>query len=72
MNLQLLKSKRVLNRYTQESIAEKIGISTKTYNRKELGIKPFTINEVVLLTILLELNLAEVNQIFFDNNLPFV
>lgn len=72
MNLQLLKSKRVLKNYTQESIAEKIGMTTKTYNRKELGMTPFTINDVVLLTILLELNLVEINQIFFDNNLPIV
>lgn len=72
MNLKLLKSKRVLKNFTQEGIAERLGVTCKTYNRKELGITAFTINEVVLLTILLELNIKEVNQIFFDNNLPNV
>lgn len=72
MNIQILKSKRVLKNYTQESIAEQIGITAKTYNRKERGIKPFTLSEVILLTSLLELNLSETNQIFFDNNLPIV
>ncbi len=72
MNLKILKSKRILKNYTQESIAEKIGITTKTYNRKELGKKSFTIDEVISLIVLLDLNLAETNEIFFNNNLPFV
>lgn len=72
MDFKLLKSKRVLMNFTQESIAKEIGITSKTYNRKELGLAPFTITEVVTLTTLLDLSMQEVNQIFFDNNLPNV
>lgn len=34
MGLRLLKSKRVLKGFTQEKLATKIGINTKTYNLK--------------------------------------
>lgn len=72
MNSDLLKSKRVYKGFTQKDIAQKMGVSEKTYNQKELGKATFTINEVIVMTILLELNLNEINAIFFENNLPIV
>ncbi len=68
----LLKSKRALSGFTQESIAKEIGISTKTYNRKELKLADFTIDEVISISNLLKLSAKDINLIFFDDNLPFV
>ena len=67
MNTNKLKSLRVLDGFTQEKLAKKADISTKTYNRKELGIVPFTNMEVLKLSKILRLDLNTVNEIFFDN-----
>lgn len=72
MNSNLLKSKRILNGYTQESISQKVGITPKTYNRKEIGLSTFNIKEIIELSKILELNIQEINEIFFESNLPFV
>jgi len=72
MKENLLKSKRTLNGFTQEGIAKKIGISTKTYNRKELKMSEFTIGEVINISKLLKLSPKDINLIFFDDNLPIV
>ena len=47
MEHRLLKSKRVLNGFTQEQIATQIGINTKSYNLKENGKNRFSLEEVV-------------------------
>lgn len=67
-----LKSKRVLKGYKQTEIAEFMGITPKTYNRKELGKVEFKKNEIILLSKCLELSMEDINEIFFDNNLPNV
>lgn len=72
MKENLLKSKRALNGFTQESMAKEIGISTKTYNRKELKISEFTISEVINISKLLKLSPKDINLIFFNGNLPIV
>ncbi len=72
MKENLLKSKRTLNGFTQESMAKNIGISTKTYNRKELKMSDFTIGEVINISKLLKLSPKDINLIFFDGNLPIV
>ena len=46
MEHRLLKSKRVLNGFTQEQIATQIGINTKSYNLKENGKNRFSLEEV--------------------------
>lgn len=69
MNTNKLKSLRVLNGFTQEKVAERAKMSTKTYNRKELGIIPFTDEEILCLSVILNLDINLVNEIFFDNQL---
>ena len=64
-----LKGARVTKGYTQESIAKKINITTKTYNRKELGMVRFSTDEIIKITNLLEFTVTQVNDIFFDNKL---
>ncbi|MBO3445850.1 helix-turn-helix transcriptional regulator [Clostridium sp. CCUG 7971] len=66
MGLRLLKSKRVLKGLTQEAIAAKIGINTKSYNMKENGKNKFSIEEVARISEYLDLNLEEVNDIFLN------
>ena len=45
-------------------------MAEKTYNHKENGKIDFKPNEISTISKLLQLNIAEINQIFFDNNLP--
>jgi len=69
LNGNKLKSIRILHSFTQENLAKRIGITPKTYNRKELGVVSFTIFEIIQLASVLNLTLDSVNEIFFDNKL---
>jgi len=69
MNGNKLKSLRILHDLTQENIAKKVGVTAKTYNRKELGLVKFTVFEIIQLASILDLSLDNVNEIFFDNKL---
>lgn len=64
-----LKGARVTKGYTQVSISKAIGITTHTYNRKELGLVKFTIDEIIKISNLLEFTIEQVNEIFFNNKL---
>ncbi|MBQ3422552.1 MAG: helix-turn-helix transcriptional regulator [Romboutsia sp.] len=66
MKKRLLKSKRILNNMTQEEIAYEIGISPKSYNLKENGKNPFSLQEVSKISEVLNLTLEEVNNIFLQ------
>lgn len=70
MNCNLLKSKRVLKGITQKELANFIGISEKSYNQKECGKSTLKIRELELISLKLELSIDEINDIFFDKNLP--
>lgn len=67
MGLRILKSKRILFNLTQEEIAKEVGINIKSYNLKENGKREFTLDEAKKISNLLELNLNEVNDIFFNS-----
>ncbi|MDI3478546.1 MAG: hypothetical protein PWQ59_2071 [Thermoanaerobacterium sp.] len=69
MNLLKLRGMRITKGYTQEKLAKMIGISAKTYNRKELGVIDFNLQEITTIVDLFGLNLDEVNEIFFDNKI---
>lgn len=64
MDIQKLKGARVAKGFTQETIAEKLDISTKTYNRKELGFVEFNRREIAILVDILGLTQDEVRKIF--------
>ena len=70
MGLRLLKSKRALKGFTQEQLATKKGINTKTYNLKENGKFSFLLLEASIISQFLELSLEEVNDIFLQIELP--
>lgn len=69
MDSNKLKGLRVEKRYTQEQISIKLGMATKTYNRKELGIVEFTRDEIQKLADTLDMSMQMVNEIFFQNKL---
>lgn len=69
INLNKLKAKRVEVGLTQVEIAELLGINFVTYQRKETGIRDFSIKEVIKLTDILKLTIEDVNEIFFNNKL---
>lgn len=69
MGPRILKSKRVLFDLTQEEIAKELGITIKSYNAKENGKREFTLDEAKKISNLLELNLNEVNDIFFNSSI---
>ena len=70
MNSNLLKSKRVEKGLIQKKVAKALEIAEKTYNYKENGKIPFKPNEISLLSNLLQLNIEDINEIFFNSGLP--
>ena len=68
----LLKSKRVLKGLTQKKVAEMVGVSEKTYNHKETGKIECKIDEILIISSVLDLTMEDINEIFFNGNLPFV
>lgn len=52
---------------TQYEMAKQLGISTRTYNRKELGITQFTGNEMFMLSKFFD---EPIEEIFLPTNVP--
>ena len=66
MDIQKLKGARISKGYTQAHIARKLGISTKTYNRKELGLTEFNRSEIKKLMEILDLDYKDIAKIFLQ------
>lgn len=66
VNLNKLRGLRAELGLTQEEIADKIGISKHSYNRKERGVRKFTLVEAKKLADLFGLSIEE---IFFTKGL---
>lgn len=62
-----LKSLRVKNGLTQRDLAEKLGISETSYNKRENGSISFTIDEIKKIKIHLNLTDADIIRIFFTD-----
>jgi len=54
-----------------EHMAKVIGKSRTMYDRRRFGDMPFTVDEILLVAKELDLDLLQVNEIFFDNVLRF-
>lgn len=67
MNTDELRSKRIKHALTQKEIAEKLGMSTKSYNRKELGVIDFSREEIKNISNVLGLTKMEIIEIFFED-----
>lgn len=70
MNTKLLKDFRFYKRLTQKDVSDELGINVITYMRKENGDRQFSPEEIVRVSKVLNLNIVQVNEIFFDNELP--
>ncbi|MFZ3131277.1 MAG: helix-turn-helix transcriptional regulator [Desulfosporosinus sp.] len=71
MNCIELKFARMRNRKTQENMAEVIGKSPSSYSMKELGKVAFSPDEIIAVSLNLGFTAEQINDIFFDGNLPF-
>lgn len=67
MDKQKLKKYREEKKLTQANIAKELGISTKTYNRKEVGVVDFTRSEIERISQILNLSIFLVGEIFFKD-----
>lgn len=63
----IIKAARSLRGYTQEYIAKNIGISTRTYGRKESNPESFTVGEIEKLSKILNVE----KEIFFRKEFAF-
>lgn len=72
MNSAKLRGMRVEQGYTHDQLSINLGISLKTYNRKELGLVEFNRNEILKIAKILNMSLQLVNEIFLRINLPIV
>jgi transcriptional regulator with XRE-family HTH domain len=61
-----LKAMRTSKGITQEQMANKLGIWESTYNRKELGLTQFLLNELFKIAIILDMDLNDIGYVFFD------
>lgn len=72
MNLDLLRQKRIEMGFKQSSIADKLDITTKTYNFKENGKAELKISELALLCNILKISKDDFIRIFFNDVFPNV
>ncbi len=66
-----LKKARERSGYSEEEVANKLGIPVSGYKDREKGRVPVTLVECAQLTKLFELSFDEFNDIFFRSALPF-
>lgn len=64
MGIAKLKDLRKKAKYNQEHIGVQLNISQSTYNKKENGINPFTLEEIKLLKNILSINDIDIIDIF--------
>jgi DNA-binding XRE family transcriptional regulator len=69
MNGRKLKGIRVEKGLSQPPVAKHLGINTSTYCQKENDKYPFTVEEVGKLAELLDMNVYQVDEVFFDQKL---
>lgn len=65
-----IKGARTRLGYTQQYMADRLDISLDTYRKKEKGTIKFADTEKVTVAKLLELTAQQVNDFFFDGQLP--
>ena len=56
--------------YKKQFMPDNLGISVATYRKKESGVIRFTDKEKAVVTKLLELTPAQMNDFLFDGELP--
>ena len=70
MNTMELNVAMIRNSATAKSMSDVIKKSHVSFNKKRCGDVPFDVNEVKAIAAALSLTIEQVNDIFFDNDLP--
>lgn len=70
MNRLEIKAQRTRLGYTQQEVAERMGMKLRTYQSKECGYSKFREDEKLALARVLELTIYQVNDFLFDGKLP--
>lgn len=65
-----IKGARTRLGYTQQDLANELKLSVVSYWKKENGLVKFTCEEIAVVAKLLKLNVMQVNDFFFDGELP--
>ena len=65
-----LKGIRVGLGYTQKEIANELGITFESYQKKESGVVPFTEKQKIALIKILGLDIYQTNDFLFAGQLP--
>lgn len=65
-----IKAARIRRGFTQQYMADKLGMSLPSYRMKERGEIRFATNEIGPLATLLKLTPDEINDFLFDGELP--
>lgn len=65
-----IKGARTRLGLTQQYMADQLGISVDSYRKKERGIIKFTDPEKIQMMALLDLNMMQFNEFFYDGLLP--
>jgi Predicted transcriptional regulators len=65
-----IKGARTRLGYTQQYMADHLAISVHSYRKKESGVVKFADSEKVTVAKLLGLSPTQVNDFFFDGQLP--
>ena len=65
-----IKGARTRLGYTQDFMAKQLGISVYSYQKKESGKIPFTEKQKFGVAKILNLDLVQMKEFLFDNQLP--
>lgn len=65
-----IKGARTRLGYTQQYVADQLGITVLSYRNKESGRVRFTDTEMIGLAEVLQLSLVQFNDFLFDGKLP--
>lgn len=68
--LDWIRGARCSRKYSQRQMADALGISTASYQKREAGVTPFSDEEKVAIAKIFDLSMDQINEIFFDGNLP--
>ena len=71
MDSREVKAERVRLGKSQQDVADILQISIRSYRNKENSIRPFSDGEKSRLTTLFGWSYEQMNQILYDNQLPF-
>lgn len=68
--LDWIRGARCARKYSQKHMANALGISAASYQKREAGAVPFSDEEKIAIAKIFDLSIDQINEIFFDGKLP--